>query len=116
MNFWNTMKTALRGILGIAILLMALLVIIMVLVNLVDNTNKNHDIVVGGIHYVMVVRNGHSFLMNVTMDSLAVQEYNMKLLMGQLASYPFVTSKNTVEDYYKNNKVNTKSPTRKRRR
>lgn len=73
-----------------------------------EGRNKTYDILVGGSHYTVIVRGGHAFMVNITLDSLAIEEHNIKLLMGQLTTYPFITSKNMVEDNYRKQKTISK--------
>lgn len=71
-------------------------------------SKSERDFMVGNVHYKIVACGDKHALINVTLDSLAVEEHNIKLLMGQLATYPFITSKNMVEDSYRKQKITSK--------
>ena len=71
------------------------------------------DFMAGGIHYKIVTHGDRNILINITLDSLAVEEYNIRLLMGQITTYPYSMGIDMREKY----KVtpNTKKQTTKKR-
>jgi hypothetical protein len=53
------------------------------------HSEPERDFVSGGIHYKIVTHGDRNILINITLDSLAVEEYNIRLLMGQITTYPY---------------------------